>query len=98
MPRFVHINDIQPVVDLANNGYGVNPSTDADEVIEVYDLARANNNAIWNQILTFIDNNPLSTESEIANGTIGSNAANDRRVLILMAILHEIFGLVVDDI
>ena len=92
--RFFHVNDVAPIVTIANDDYGVSPATDTDEVVQIYKIAR--NGAIWNQVLTYVDNNPGDTESEIANGTIGSDATKDRQILILLAIMDHL-GYVVAD-
>lgn len=90
MVRFFHVDDVNPIVTLANTHYGVTPAADTDQVVQIYKAARANNNAIWNQILTFVNDNPGATESEIAAGTIGSDPAKDRQVLILLAIMDHL--------
>lgn len=96
MVRFVHVNDVTPIVSIANSDYSVSPVTDADEVVSIYKAARANNSAIWNQILTYVDDNPFDNQSEIAAGTIGSDATKDRQVLILLAVMDHL-GLIIAD-
>ena len=96
MVRFFHVNDVQPIVEIANAQYGVTPQATVEEAVAIYKAARANNNAIWDQIMAFVDDNPGSTESEIAAGTIGSDPTKDRQVLILLAIMDHM-GLVVAD-
>lgn len=88
MVRFFHKDDIQPIADIANNRFEVSPVTDADEVATVYRQARDSGN--WDLIITFVNDNPGTTESDIAAATIGSSPANDRLVLILMAILDHL--------
>lgn len=93
MVRFWHIDDVGPIVTLANS-YGISPDTDAAEVVSTYGLARSSGN--WGTIQNYVNDNPGSDESEIAGATIGSNPTNDRLVLILMAIF-ETLGVVVSD-
>lgn len=96
MVRFFHVNDVQPIVSIANNDYGVSPDTTVDEVVTIFKAARNNNSAIWNQVMTYVDDHPGETESEIAAGTIGSDPTKDRQILILLAIMDHL-GYVVAD-
>lgn len=94
MARAFSHDRLQDMVDRAANEFSV--TTDVAEVANVIVQARTTGNpSIWNQIITFVENNPYSTESEIAAGTVGSNPDNDRQILILLIVLDAIDQVVV---
>lgn len=86
MVRFFHIDDVQPIVDIANNQYGIDPPCTADEIATIYGTARAQGH--WDTVLNYINANPGQTETEILAGT--GLTATERQLLMLLAVMDHL--------